>query len=168
MISANRRPDYSRQCHDFRQNHRVWFLSRKLATEMLFRSAWNHCITSKKIKMGENEATDTFITKFLQKRLKDCSLKSAGNSSVRAFTHEWSCSSREIFDKQVIVQVYARFWKMSGLVWSRYEYFGSNTNHGSTKLALIFFRIDQKPARLHIRIITEDQVKLSRKEFYRC
>ena len=32
-------------------------------------------------------------------------------------------------------------------LWSR-----QNTNHGSTKLALIFSRIEQKPARLHVRI----------------
>ena len=30
-------------------------------------SAWNHCIASTKIKMGENEATHSFITKFSPK-----------------------------------------------------------------------------------------------------
>ena len=45
-------------------------------------------------------------------------------------------------DKHVVVQVFARFGKISGLVhWSRRGYLGStvNTNHGSTKLALVFF-----------------------------
>ena len=51
-------------------------------------------------------------------------------------------------DKHVIVQVFVRFGEISGLVWSR-----QNTNHGLTKLALIFSRIEQKPARLHIIII---------------
>ena len=48
-------------------------------------------------------------------------------------------------DKHVIVQVFARFGEISGIVWSRHEYFGST-------YALIFSRIEQKPARLHIRI----------------
>ena len=67
--------------------------------------------------------------------LKECGLPSAANRCVRAFTHEWSFSSREIFvfkihfllrdDKHAIVQVFARFWKIAGLVWSRHGYFGS-------------------------------------------
>ena len=66
-------------------------------------------------------------------------------------------------NKHVVVQVYAQFWKISGLVWSRHGYFQwldirsrQNTNHGSTKLALLFSRIEQKPARLHIRTSFEN------------
>ena len=79
---------------------------------------------------------------------------------VRSHMNEVSQVDRFLFskihflvrdDKHVIVQVFARFGKMSGLVWSRHGYF-KNTNHGSTKLALIFSRIGEKPARLHIII----------------
>ena len=90
----------------------VWFLSWKSATKIKFSTPWNHCITSKKIKRGENEATHAFITNFPPKRLREGSLQSAGNSGVRAFTHG--------------------FWKISGLVWSRHRYFGST--HGLTKI----------------------------------
>ena len=61
--------------------------------------------------------------------------------------------------KNVIVQVFARFGEISGLVWSLHGYFGSTyglakiQNHGSSKLALMFYRIEQKSARLHISIV---------------
>ena len=76
----------------------VWFLSWKSDTKIKFSSAWNHYITSKKSQKGE-KWSDSHIhyTKFPPKRLKECSLQSAGNSSVRAFTHEWSFSARDIF-----------------------------------------------------------------------
>ena len=50
-------------------------------------------------------------------------------------------------DKHVIVQVFARFGKYQGLFGLAMQI---NTNHGSTKLALIFSRIEQKPTQLHI------------------
>ena len=135
-------PSYARYCTVQTKSQIVWFLSWKTATKIIFLSAWNHCFISKKIKRGENEATDTFIAKFPTKRVE--------NSSVPTFTHEWlevSKVERYLFskkhflvkdDKHVILQVYARFWKMPGLVWSR-----QNTNHCSTKLALIFSWIEQ-------------------------
>ena len=46
-------------------------------------------------------------------------------------------------DKHLLDKVFAWFGKTSGLVWYRHWYFGS------TKLALIFGRIAQKPAQLH-------------------
>ena len=76
---------------------------------------------------------------------------------MRAFTHEWSFSSREIFvfnktvlvrdGKHKIAQVFARFGKISGLVWCR---------HVWTRLALIFSWIKQNSARLHIKMITSN------------
>ena len=50
----------------------VWLFSWKSAAKIKFPSACNHCITSKKIKRGESEVTNAFITKFLPKLLKEC------------------------------------------------------------------------------------------------
>ena len=74
----------------------VWFLSWKSDTKIKFPSV-KPLNYFKENQKGENDATDAFITKFPPKRLKECSPQSARNSSARAFTHEWSCSIREIF-----------------------------------------------------------------------
>ena len=79
MISANHRPDY---CHDFSRNRDSVMISDEITDSLVFLlkvssknkisiRVWNHCITSKKIKRGEGEATDAFITKFLPKLLKE-------------------------------------------------------------------------------------------------
>ena len=103
MISANHRPDY---CRDFSRNRDSVMISDEITDSLvsvLKVSYKNKIFISveslyyfKENQKGKNEATDTFITKFPPKRLKECSFQSAGNSSVRAFTRESSISSQEI------------------------------------------------------------------------
>ena len=54
------------------------------------------------------------------------------------------CSNYHLPD--VIVQIFARFGKISGRVWSSHGLY----THGETKLTLIFSRIEYKPTQLHV------------------
>ena len=47
---------------------------------------------------------------------------------------------------EVILQVFARFGKISGRVWSSHGLY----THGETKLTLIFSRMEHKPTQLHV------------------
>ena len=94
-------------CRDFSRNRDSVkrFLSWKSATKVKFPSAWNHCIT-KKIQRGRGgggtkQQTFIIITKSPPKRLKECSLQSAVNSSVLAFMYARMkfLKSRDIFFK---------------------------------------------------------------------
>ena len=135
MISANNRLDYSR---DFSLNCDSFMISDESSCKNKFSSVRYYYITWNKIKRG---ATDTFITKFPPKGLKKCSLQSAGNSSLFAFTHEWSFSSRERFVfKNTLFCENIRACLVSPCVLWR--------DRRSTKLDLVFSQIEQKPARL--------------------
>ena len=85
-----------------------------------------------------------------------CRVPSAGNYCVRAFMNEVSKVERFLFskkqflvrdDKDLIMQGFAQFRKMSGLVWSHcgYKSWLEQTRPN-------IFPNPQKPARLHIKI----------------
>ena len=106
MISANHRPD---NCRDFSRNRDsvmisdeltdslVSFLKVSYKTKLFISVELLYCF--KENQKGENEATDTFITKIPPKRLKECSRQSARNSwCVRSRMNEVSqVERREIY-----------------------------------------------------------------------
>ena len=113
----------------------VWFLSWKSGTKIKFLWAWNCCITSKKIKRGENKVTDTFITKFLSTKMFEGvqSPKGAGMCSIL----------------ENIRTCLAMPWVP--ICWFNHDLAKIQTIC-LTKLTLIFSQIEQKLAWLHIKI----------------
>ena len=95
MILTNHGPDC---CHDLSWNCNSVMISDDITDSLIFLlkvTCKNKIpisvllLYSNKIKRGENEATDRFISKFLARLLKEYSLQSVGNSSMHAFMHEW-------------------------------------------------------------------------------
>ena len=78
----------------------------------------------KENRKGRKRSDRHIHYKILTKRLKKCSLQSAGNSEVSQVKRYLFLKIHFLVrdDKHVIVWVYARFWKISGRVWSRHGY----------------------------------------------
>ena len=172
MISANHRPDY---CRDVSRNRDSVIISDEITDSLIsllkvscknitFISMESLYIASQKIKRGENKATHAFITNSYLLKVYD-GLPSAGNwYGVRSRMNEVSQESRNFCfqkiqvlvsdDTHVVVQVFARFGKISGLVWSCHGYFGSIYGKpwlDQTRPAI--FPNREKPARLHISML---------------
>ena len=95
MISANHRPDY---CLDFSRNRDSVVISDEITDSLvsLLKVSYKNKISIsmeslyyfKENQKGRKRSERRIRYKIPAKTFKECSLQSAGNSSVRAFTHE--------------------------------------------------------------------------------
>ena len=142
MISANHRPDH---CRHFSRNRDSVMISDEITDSLvsLLKVSYKNKISIsveslyyfKENQKGRKRSERRIRYKFLPKLLRSAVSKARGTlACVRSRMNEVSQVERFLSlktyflvrdDKHLIVQVFARFGKISGLVWSRHAYFGS-------------------------------------------